>query len=171
MEGSRLWGWWCLQVNITILILTLLKVWWHAATLFIYFILIEQTYSILYILLVEHHSCCPHYFPLGRGPPLGCWAALTRACRTASRRYYLSHTAPLRNNYISHAVTYFLSVLPTTGWSIMLQNNKCSTYMLTLLFTINFHMTTSQLMRSGLQFERHSFTRWQLLWAVQASLM
>jgi len=32
----------------------IIKVWWHAATLFIYFILIEQTYNILYILLVEH---------------------------------------------------------------------------------------------------------------------
>ncbi len=38
-------------------------------------------------LLVEHHSCCPHCFPLGRGPPLGCRAEIrTRACRTASRR-------------------------------------------------------------------------------------
>jgi hypothetical protein len=35
------------------------------------FTLIEQTYNILYKLLVEHHSCCPHCFPLGRWPPLG----------------------------------------------------------------------------------------------------
>ncbi len=48
------------------------------------FTLIEQTYNILYILLVEHHSCCPHCFPLGRGPPLGCRAEIrTRACRTS----------------------------------------------------------------------------------------
>ncbi len=35
------------------------------------FTLIEQTYIILNILLVEHHFCC-HCFPLGRGPPLVC---------------------------------------------------------------------------------------------------
>jgi hypothetical protein len=41
----------------------------------------------IYLLLVEHHSCCPHCFPLGRGPPLGYRAEIrTRACRTASRR-------------------------------------------------------------------------------------
>jgi hypothetical protein len=39
----------------------------------------------IYILLIEYHSCCPHCFPLGRGPPLGCRAEIrTRACRTAS---------------------------------------------------------------------------------------
>ncbi len=51
------------------------------------FTVIEQTYNIVYILLVVHHSCCPHCFPLGTGPPLGCRAEIrTRACRTASRR-------------------------------------------------------------------------------------
>jgi hypothetical protein len=51
------------------------------------FTLIEKTYNILYILLVEHHSCCPHCFPLGIRPPLGCRAEIrTRACRTASWR-------------------------------------------------------------------------------------
>ncbi len=53
---------------------------------YLFFTLIEQTYNILYILLVEHHSC-PHCFPLGRGPPLGCRDEIrTRACRKASRR-------------------------------------------------------------------------------------
>jgi hypothetical protein len=35
------------------------------------FTLIEQTYNILYILLVEYRSWCPHCFPLGRGPLWG----------------------------------------------------------------------------------------------------
>jgi hypothetical protein len=61
-------------------------IWWHAATLLFISTLMEQTYNILYILLVEHHSCYPHCFPLGRGPPLGCRAEIrTRACRTASK--------------------------------------------------------------------------------------
>jgi hypothetical protein len=48
---------------------------------------INRADNILYILLEEHHSCCPHCFPLGRGPPLGCRAEIrTRACHTASRR-------------------------------------------------------------------------------------
>jgi hypothetical protein len=48
---------------------------------YLFFTLIEQTSDI------EHHSCCPHCFPLGRGSPLGCRAEIrTRACRTASRR-------------------------------------------------------------------------------------
>ncbi len=50
-----------------------------------FYFIIEQTYNILYLLLVEHHSCCPHCFPLGRGPPLGCQAEIrTRVCHTAS---------------------------------------------------------------------------------------
>ncbi len=63
---------------------------------YLFFTLIEQTYNILYILLVEHHSCCPHCFPLSRGPPLGCRAEIrTQACRMqAGALYYLSHTAP-----------------------------------------------------------------------------
>jgi hypothetical protein len=33
-----------------------LKVWWHAATLFIYFTFSEPTYNILYLILVECYS-------------------------------------------------------------------------------------------------------------------
>ncbi len=72
-----------------------LKVWWHAATLFIYFYINRADIQyFIYILLVEHHFCCPHCFPLGRGPPLGCRAEIrTRACCRASWRATIWATA------------------------------------------------------------------------------
>jgi hypothetical protein len=35
-------------------------VWWHAATLLIYFYINRAVIQYLYILLVEYHSCYPH---------------------------------------------------------------------------------------------------------------
>ncbi len=70
--------------------------------LFLFIFTLRADIQYFNILLVEHHSCCPHCFPLGRGPPLGCRAEIrTRACRTASRRatiwatpHPVSHAAP-----------------------------------------------------------------------------
>jgi hypothetical protein len=39
-----------------------LKVWWHAATLFIYFYIIRADIQYLYILLGEYHSSYLHCF-------------------------------------------------------------------------------------------------------------
>jgi hypothetical protein len=54
------------------------------------FTLIEQIYIILYILLVEYRSCCPHCFPLGRGPPLGPAVQQADALLSEPRRKFLS---------------------------------------------------------------------------------
>ncbi len=66
----------------------LLKVWWHAATLFIiiYFYINRADIQVLYILLVEALLLFS-WLLLGRGHALGCRAEIrTRACLTASRR-------------------------------------------------------------------------------------
>jgi hypothetical protein len=132
--GSGFWGFTFSPQKIQILVdfcfVLFLKVWWHAATLFLFiFTLIEQTYNILYIVLVEHHSCCPHCFPLGRGPPQGCRAEIrTRACRTASlratiwatphpephrtltpHRTLMSHTAPC--DFLYNFLTMYFELL------------------------------------------------------------
>jgi hypothetical protein len=40
----------------------LFKVWWHTATLFIYFYNNRSNIQYLYILLIEYYSCYPHCF-------------------------------------------------------------------------------------------------------------
>ncbi len=70
-----------------------IKVWWHAATLFIYFYINQADIQYLYILLVENHSCYPHCFELG--PAL----QQTDALLSEPLARYLSHAAP----YLSHA--------------------------------------------------------------------
>jgi hypothetical protein len=84
------------------------------------FTLIEQTYNILYILHVEHHSCCPHCFPLGRGPHLGCRAEIrTRVCRTAlhSCDFLVFFLSPLI--LACHSVKLGLSLFDTFGLSFL----------------------------------------------------
>jgi hypothetical protein len=61
------------------------------------FTFIEQTYNILYILLVENHSCYPHCIRSVEGLLQGCRAEIrTRASGlpySKPMRYNLSHTA------------------------------------------------------------------------------
>jgi hypothetical protein len=65
---------------------TFIKIWWHAATLLIYFYIYRAVIHNLYIILVEIHSCYPHCIRSVEGLLQGCRAGIrTRACRTASR--------------------------------------------------------------------------------------
>jgi hypothetical protein len=68
----------------------LIKVWWHAATLFIYFYInrADNTYVHVQHIFTSRRVplLLPSLLPLGGWSPLGCRAEIrTRACRTASR--------------------------------------------------------------------------------------
>ncbi len=128
------------------------------------FTLIEQTYNILYILLVEHHSCCPHCFPLGRGPPLGCRAEIrTRACRTASRRAtiwatphpYLCYTALCtnKNNPITGKEIYSSLLIGVNILLLCCNSEPSGTLSFRtgfgtgIAFPVNFYRCSSSLVR------------------------
>jgi hypothetical protein len=94
---------------------TKLKVWWHAATLFIYFTITEHTYNIFIYNTRRLPLLISSLLPLGRGPPLGCRAeirtrlAIQQADALLSEPRCTLATPQLRNCFEISQLFFFFS--------------------------------------------------------------
>jgi hypothetical protein len=109
----------------------ILKVWWHAATLFIHFFtLTEHTYNILYIILVECRSCSPNCF---RSVEDLLWGAEPRLPYSKPTRYSLSHVT-IQHIYIPgfyklvSVIAYLYQGFQFNTFTSRISTKLCSTF-------------------------------------------